>query len=380
MGKATVEGSLRIDAHHWATPTVKRTAETLVSLLAQAKARIRAGEALLGTGLAETGLVDMQWTRGADQSPAGSIRWGALAEDGGKIDRLLLLFTTTHAGQPYPRRQEVGLDWHTAAGRPSRRPVLLCPFCGRRCRYLCAAYPGRQGGPYAGEFACRTCAGLCYAQQLEYKSAWAKGFDMVFRLQAKAALYPERLTEGDLARAEAATMAARSFGPRLDRLLRTAEAETEAEGPEKPRPWDVLPPPVFTPPKRRGRPSGKRQREQARACARIVREAEKEAKPKRPRGRPKERRAYDAAGRAEGGCAGRLGPEEGYCVSCRAGRRMVEAVPFTARNGRGGVKGKCEGCGRGLYRLGAMSPPPALIPPAASAGRRSAPERLLGVC
>lgn len=84
MGKATVEDSLRIDAHYWATPTIRKGAEMLVSLLAQAKARIRAGEALLGTVLAETGLMDMQWIRGADSSPAGSIRWGTLAEDGGE--------------------------------------------------------------------------------------------------------------------------------------------------------------------------------------------------------------------------------------------------------------------------------------------------------
>lgn len=304
--------------------------------------------------------MEMRWTRGGGAVAAGDIKWGVAEQEGGRAQRLLLLFQVTSAGQKHPRHQAVELDWNTPAGKPSRLPVLLCPFCERRCRFLCAAYPGRQGGPYLGEFACRQCAGLCYVKQLEYQSAWSKNFDTLMNLSAKMRLHPGRVTEADFEKMDRLTENPLGHGSRTEKLLirleGRAEKRNQASGLEKlenPRLWDLLPPPVFTPPKRRGRPSPKRDRQQARACAKLLRDAQKEAAPKRPAGRPKERRDYNGSSRAAGGCAGRLAAGEGYCVGCREGRQIVEASVFTASNGRAGIKGKCAECGRGLCRMGA---------------------------
>lgn len=349
MGKATVENALRIDARHWAGPERRRAAEALARLLRMAQEEARAGRTP-----EHTGLIPMEWTRGWDKSPAGSIRWGVLEAEGDRATRLLLLFATVHGGQMHPRRQEVVLSWESPSGRPSPPPVFLCPFCGRRCRYLCSAYPGRRGGPYLGEFACRECAGLCYQKQLEYRSAWAKNFETVMALAAKARAHPERLTWADLERMEQSGDALRNEGPLAKFTRRVERIEAKKAGTEEPRrQWDLLPPPLYAPPKHRGRPSKKRQRQQERECAQIVRQAERDARPKRPSGRPKQRRAYNAMGRQESGCAGRLRPGEGYCVGCRAPRRIADATPFMASNGRAGVKGRCAECGRGLCRMGA---------------------------
>lgn len=51
-----------------------------------------------------------------------------------------------------------------------------------------------------------------------------------------------------------------------------------------------------------------------------------------------------------------------WCVKCRERRLMIEASPFTTKNGRPAVRGKCGICGGGLIRLGDPNPSPSTSP------------------
>ncbi len=42
---------------------------------------------------------------------------------------------------------------------------------------------------------------------------------------------------------------------------------------------------------------------------------------------------------------------EGYCVKCKSKRNMVNAEEVTMKNGRKAMKGKCETCGTGMYKI-----------------------------
>jgi len=43
---------------------------------------------------------------------------------------------------------------------------------------------------------------------------------------------------------------------------------------------------------------------------------------------------------------------EAYCMKCKQKRRMLNATEVTMKNGRMAVRGTCEVCGTGLYRIG----------------------------
>jgi len=43
---------------------------------------------------------------------------------------------------------------------------------------------------------------------------------------------------------------------------------------------------------------------------------------------------------------------EAYCVKCKTKRRMLNPTEVTMKNGRIAVRGTCEVCGTGLYRIG----------------------------
>jgi hypothetical protein len=43
--------------------------------------------------------------------------------------------------------------------------------------------------------------------------------------------------------------------------------------------------------------------------------------------------------------------EQGYCVKCKAKRTMVNAQQVTMKNGRPAMKGSCEKCGTGMYKI-----------------------------
>lgn len=46
-----------------------------------------------------------------------------------------------------------------------------------------------------------------------------------------------------------------------------------------------------------------------------------------------------------------MADEVGYCVKCKAKRKMVDAQEVTMKNGRKALKGKCETCGTGMYKI-----------------------------
>ncbi len=44
--------------------------------------------------------------------------------------------------------------------------------------------------------------------------------------------------------------------------------------------------------------------------------------------------------------------ETGYCVKCKEkNRNMVDAEEVKMKNGRAAMKGKCEVCGCGMYKI-----------------------------
>jgi hypothetical protein len=43
--------------------------------------------------------------------------------------------------------------------------------------------------------------------------------------------------------------------------------------------------------------------------------------------------------------------EQGYCVKCKAKSTMVDAEEVKMKNGRPAMKGKCEVCGTGMYKI-----------------------------
>jgi hypothetical protein len=42
---------------------------------------------------------------------------------------------------------------------------------------------------------------------------------------------------------------------------------------------------------------------------------------------------------------------EGYCVKCKAKKKMADVKKVTMKNGRKAAKGKCPDCGTGMYRI-----------------------------
>lgn len=42
---------------------------------------------------------------------------------------------------------------------------------------------------------------------------------------------------------------------------------------------------------------------------------------------------------------------EAYCVKCKAKKEMLDAEEVTMKNGRPAMKGKCETCGTGMYKI-----------------------------
>ena len=43
--------------------------------------------------------------------------------------------------------------------------------------------------------------------------------------------------------------------------------------------------------------------------------------------------------------------ESGYCVKCKASRKMSNAQQVTMKNGRPAMKGSCSVCGTGMYKI-----------------------------
>lgn len=43
--------------------------------------------------------------------------------------------------------------------------------------------------------------------------------------------------------------------------------------------------------------------------------------------------------------------EQGYCVKCKAKSNMANAEKVEMKNGRPAMKGKCEKCSTGMYKI-----------------------------
>jgi hypothetical protein len=41
----------------------------------------------------------------------------------------------------------------------------------------------------------------------------------------------------------------------------------------------------------------------------------------------------------------------GHCLKCKEKRNMVEAKEVTMKNGRAAMKGTCEQCGTGMFKI-----------------------------
>jgi len=41
----------------------------------------------------------------------------------------------------------------------------------------------------------------------------------------------------------------------------------------------------------------------------------------------------------------------GYCVKCREKKIMIKGVEVVMKNGRNAVKGQCQDCRTGMYRI-----------------------------
>ena len=44
-------------------------------------------------------------------------------------------------------------------------------------------------------------------------------------------------------------------------------------------------------------------------------------------------------------------PDEGYCVKCKAKRKIADANEIKMANGRPALKGKCPVCGTGMFKI-----------------------------
>jgi len=43
--------------------------------------------------------------------------------------------------------------------------------------------------------------------------------------------------------------------------------------------------------------------------------------------------------------------EQGYCVKCKSKSGMVKSEKVTMKNGRPAMKGQCESCSTGMYKI-----------------------------
>jgi Domain of unknown function (DUF5679) len=203
--------------------------------------------------------------------------------------------------------------WHCHCGR--RVTVIFCP-------------KGNVGHPnYTALFACRHCYGLRYASQYESPTDrnWRRCGDLFEE-------WLDRTTP--LPRWETLTERLQTFSP----FFRKLTDRTEDNLAQKDQQSAVSP-------RRRGRPSPKRER----ADARVARAAELAARPKRPPGRPKEKRPYVRHEPIV--LSARTGEPQAYCPKCRDRRPMRKGEAVVFRNGRHALQGTCRACGTRMARI-----------------------------
>jgi len=218
----------------------------------------------------------------------------------------------------YHGHQCYGIPFETVSSGIASRLLWRCPVqaCGR----LAAVLYRPHGGAY---FLCRHCWRITYASQCE--SRLSRALRLIWQVRDRT--WTAR--------------ASRQWERDQERLLASAavlETETDRSKHRRER-WNRTP-------RRRGRPSPKRERAEQRKAARAVRDA----RPRRPPGRPREKHVYTTrAPIAHTEARGDV--MQGFCPRCRDRRELVEGTPVTFRNGRNAIQGRCACCSTRMARI-----------------------------
>lgn len=245
---------------------------------------------------------------------------------------LLLEYDTIYHGH-----QRMVLPYERTPSGYCRRLLWRCPAtaCGRAVATLFRPH----GGAY---FLCRHCWSMAYDSQYESKLDralhWLFDPDYAGRLRASESQYERQL---DQLRAET---------ERSRRLLDRFDADRV--------------------PRRRGRPSPKRERAERRAAT----AAERAKRPKRPTGRPLEKRVYQRRSPLVLSERQEDRPEA-YCPKCRDRRELVDEKLVTFRNGRLALQGMCAVCRSRMARIVSASERDARTAQAIAPGGRFVKDR-----
>lgn len=230
----------------------------------------------------------------------------------------------------YHGHQAQTLGYERGAAGFGRRLFWFCPSwrCGRRVTVLYRPHGGNA-------FVCRHCWNVGYASQYESKSDrfWRNLHVLEGVLMDHSAPWREVAQAHERWTNEIApALAADSARDRaiLDRIELAQDRRRRG----------------------RGRPSPKRQRREARARLAALRAA----MPKRPPGRPKEKRLY-VRRRPLVLTEKREDRMEAFCPRCRDRRELVKGKPILFSNGRPAVQGECAECGARMARIVAREKP-----------------------
>jgi Domain of unknown function (DUF5679) len=208
------------------------------------------------------------------------------------------------------------------------RRFWIC-HCGRRVTVVYCPEGNVDHPDYAAVFACRHCYRLRYASQSKRKHPLERILELERELVDPTLSWRRLLEiEGQLEPLQQVLDAQLDWARRLNEKW---EAQQNA------------------PPRRRGRPSPKRDR----ADARAAKASERAARPKLPPGRPKEKRAYVRHKPIV--LSERTSEQQAYCPKCRDRRDMVRGKPVTFENGRSAIQGKCAICKTRMARIIASS-------------------------
>jgi Domain of unknown function (DUF5679) len=210
-------------------------------------------------------------------------------------------------------------DWVSIVRTPSEvggeRVWFVCPRCYRKVRKLYLS-------PQGEHFRCRLC------------------HDLSYRSKTRLSPWPQR--EKLRKELDALPIGSRRYTKTLLQMQKYDEAFRRRCFRALLIPWAL---PSDVPTRHPGRPSKKELREEAKAA----REAARAMVVKRPRGRPKKKRAYTR--RSPLVLSERKSDMEAYCVKCRDRRELKDPQPLTLSNGRPAIQGTCPVCATKLTRI-----------------------------
>ncbi|MBI3966635.1 MAG: hypothetical protein HY329_13455 [Chloroflexi bacterium] len=266
-----------------------------------------------------------RWKRGEVDS--GSIGWIA------ERQALRLIYTVSGWG-----REKHDVDYRvTIVSEPMRfggeRRWFVCPGVrnGRACHRRVAKIYLPPSGTY---FLCRHCHDLSYESRQRHIPPYWRLMDRLWQLERTLEQEPVGRSKWQKAALETdAVLAQMNMCDPLEKLrARAARLEEQRSRPKRGP----------------GRPSKRCQRE----WAKLLRDKEKAAQaaePKRPRGRPKLKRAYTR--RQPLVLTERRSDRDAYCVRCRDRRELTRPRQVILRNGRTAIRGRCSTCGTRVARI-----------------------------